>query len=168
MFCMYLKVSSSCHNICTSIHLTSFYWICTSKNYATHFYQFTVSYFHYLLEPCRCWKEKTSISLESYIYYLLHDVKVPAPGHSFNFFINADLNVTIRTPDLNELPLFDFAMREVFYLLDVDSLLYLFTSVLLENQVLICSSSKFRCIHTRIACWICFLKKLLVPQIINI
>lgn len=90
----------------------------------------------------RCWKEKASISLESYIYYLLHDIKVPAPGHNFSFFINADLNVTIRTPDLNELPLFDFAMREVFYLLDVDSLLYLFTSVLLENQILICSSSE--------------------------
>lgn len=83
------------------------------------------------------------MSLESYVYYLLNEVKVPPPGHSLSFYVNLDSKVTIRSPDSEELPLCDFPIREVFYLLDVDTLLYLFTSILLENQVLVCSSSKY-------------------------
>lgn len=92
---------------------------------------------------CRSWKEQGPISLESYIYYLLNDVNVPTPGFNLSFYVNLDSKVTIRSPDHKELPLCDFPMREVFYLLDVETIVYLFTSVLLENQVLICSSSMY-------------------------
>lgn len=90
----------------------------------------------------RNWQERNQMSLESYVYYLIHDVRVPNSGRSCRFYVNLDAKVTIRFPDIDELPMFDLPMRELFYLLDVDSLLYLFTSVLLEYQVLICSSSK--------------------------
>ena len=97
---------------------------------------------HEYLFLCRNWKEGGQLSLESHVYYLLNEVKIPPPGYSLSFYLNHDYKVTIRTPDLEELPLCDFPIREIFYLIDVDTVLYLFTSILLENQVLICSSSK--------------------------
>ena len=91
----------------------------------------------------RNWQERCSVSLETYIYYLLNEVKVPQAGQTLKFYVSLDTKVTIRSPDLvRELPFFDFPIRELFRILDVDSLLYLFTSILMENQVLICSSGK--------------------------
>ena len=45
-----------------------------------------------------------------------------------------------RPGSIEELPLFDFSLRELFTLLGVDCLIQLFTCVLLEHQVLLCSS----------------------------
>lgn len=75
---------------------------------------------------------------------MLNEVKVPQAGQTLKFYVSLDTKVTIRSPDLvRELPVFDFPIRELFRILDVDSLLYLFTSILMENQVLICSSGKY-------------------------
>ncbi|XP_065226649.1 DENN domain-containing protein 5B [Planococcus citri] len=104
-------------------------------------YPYVYASYQFLWHLYKNWQERSSISLETYIYYLLNEVKVPQAGQTLKFYVSLDTKVTIRSPDLaRELPFFDFPIRELFRILDVDSLLYLFTSILMENQVLICSS----------------------------
>lgn len=81
------------------------------------------------------------LSIESYIYNLLYEVPVPQPGRSVCFSCPLADSVVIQRPgSIEELPLFDFSLRELFTLLGVDCLIQLFTCVLLEHQVLLCSS----------------------------
>lgn len=89
----------------------------------------------------RCWKDKAQLSLESCIYNLLYEVTVPQPGRSLSFVCYLDTRVIIQRPScIEELPLFDFPLSEMFNLLGVDIVLQLFTCLLLENQILLCSS----------------------------
>lgn len=89
----------------------------------------------------RCWKDKAQLSLESCIYNLLYEVTVPQPGRSLSFVCYPDTRVTIQRPSsIEELPLFDFPLSEMFNLLGVDIVIQLFTCLLLENQILLCSS----------------------------
>ncbi|XP_054266195.1 DENN domain-containing protein 5B isoform X4 [Macrosteles quadrilineatus] len=95
----------------------------------------------FLIGLYRCWKEQGPVSLESYIYNLVYEVVVPGPGRSLSFLCYPDCVTVIQRPsNIEELPLFDYSMREMFTLLGVDCVLQLFTCVLLENQVLLCSS----------------------------
>lgn len=89
----------------------------------------------------RCWREQGSVSLESHIYHLLYEVLVPGPGRSLSFVCYPDVTSVIQRPSaIEELPLFDYSLREMFTLLGVDCVLQLFTCMLLENQILLCSS----------------------------
>ncbi|XP_075214645.1 DENN domain containing pinstripe isoform X2 [Lycorma delicatula] len=89
----------------------------------------------------RCWKDQHSLSLESYVYNLLYQVTIPQPGRSLTFHCYPDVKATIQRPSaIEELPLFDFPLRELFNLMTVESVLQLFTCLLLENQILLCSS----------------------------
>jgi len=83
------------------------------------------------------------LSIESYVYNLLYEVPTPQPGRSVRFSCPLGDSVVIQRPgSIEELPLFDFSLRELFTLLGVDCLIQLFTCVLLEHQVLLCSSGK--------------------------
>lgn len=89
----------------------------------------------------RCWREQGSVSLESHIYHLLYEVSVPGPGRSLCFVCYPDVTTVIQRPSaIEELPLFDYSLREMFTLLGVDCVLQLFTCMLLESQILLCSS----------------------------
>uniref|UniRef100_A0A1B6CZ38 UDENN domain-containing protein n=2 Tax=Clastoptera arizonana TaxID=38151 RepID=A0A1B6CZ38_9HEMI len=88
----------------------------------------------------RCWKDQGSLTLESHIYNLLYEVTIPHPGRSLSFTCYPDIKTTIHRPSsIEELPLFDFPIREMFNFLGVDCVLQLFTCLLLENQILLCS-----------------------------
>ena len=81
------------------------------------------------------------LSIESYVRNLLYEVPTPQPGRSVCFSCPLADSVVIQRPgSIEELPLFDFLLRELFTLLGVDCLVQLFTCVLLEHQVLLCSS----------------------------
>ena len=81
------------------------------------------------------------LSIESYVHNLLYEVPTPLPGRSMCFSCPLADSVVIQRPgSIEELPLFDFSLRELFTLLGVDCLIQLFTCVLLEHQVLLCSS----------------------------
>ncbi|PNF35070.1 DENN domain-containing protein 5B, partial [Cryptotermes secundus] len=85
------------------------------------------------------------LSIESYIHNLLYEVPVPQPGRTVCFSCPLADSVVIQRPgSIEELPLFDFSLRELFTLLGVDCLTQLFTCVLLEHQVLLCSSDYHR------------------------
>ncbi|XP_076294827.1 DENN domain containing pinstripe isoform X3 [Lasioglossum baleicum] len=87
------------------------------------------------------------LSLESYVYNLLYNVPVPLPGKSLKFFVPNDepakppLELVIHQPTpLQELPMLDYPLKDVFTWLGADCVIQLFTCVLLENQVLLRSS----------------------------
>ncbi|KAK6630277.1 hypothetical protein RUM44_004944 [Polyplax serrata] len=82
------------------------------------------------------------LSLESYIYNFLYEIPLPQPGRSVQFqLVNTQENLIIQRPiSIEELPLLDFSLRSLFTLLSVDVFLQLFTCILLEHQVLLCSS----------------------------
>ncbi|XP_018345255.1 PREDICTED: DENN domain-containing protein 5B isoform X1 [Trachymyrmex septentrionalis] len=87
------------------------------------------------------------LSLESYVYNLLYNVPVPLPGKSLKFFVPNDepakspLELVIHQPSPSlELPMLDYALKDVFTWLGADCLIQLFTCVLLENQVLLRSA----------------------------
>ncbi|XP_067212616.1 DENN domain-containing protein 5B isoform X1 [Linepithema humile] len=87
------------------------------------------------------------LSLESYVYNLLHNIPVPLPGKSLKFYVPNDepakspLELVIHQPSpMLELPMLDYPLKDVFTWLGADCLIQLFTCVLLENQVLLRSS----------------------------
>lgn len=83
-----------------------------------------------------------SLPLESYIYNLLFEVPLPPPGRTMRFKgINED--ITCQRPGPNELPLFDYSLKELFLLLGVENIIEIFTCVLLEYQILLLSKSKY-------------------------
>lgn len=89
------------------------------------------------------------LSTESYVYNLLYEVMVPLPGRSTRIAcfpptlpsLGSDPALIIQRPSsIEELPLFDFPLRQVFSLLGANTVVQLFTCVLLENQVMLSSS----------------------------
>lgn len=92
----------------------------------------------------------------------MYQVTVPQPGRSLKFHCYPDIMATIQRPSaIEELPLFDFPLRELFNLMTVESVLQLFTCLLLENQILLCSSGlytmsfifKSTCMFNSIKCY---------------
>lgn len=83
------------------------------------------------------------LSLESYIYNILYEVKVPDYGKSIRIYLppeqpnQSPMNTIVQRPKINELPLLDFPLRLLFSYLSVECVIELFTCVLLENQVLL-------------------------------
>ncbi|XP_049778730.1 DENN domain-containing protein 5B [Schistocerca cancellata] len=89
------------------------------------------------VEPNAC-----SVSLESHVHNLLFETPLPQPGRSLRFSCpySGDPIIVQRPSSIEELPLFDLPIRQLFELLGVEGAVQLFTCVLLENQVLLCSS----------------------------
>lgn len=81
------------------------------------------------------------LPLESYIYNVLYEVPLPPPGRSLKFS-GVYGPIICQRPSTNELPLFDFPVREVFELLGVENVFQLFTCALLEFQILLYSQRK--------------------------
>lgn len=83
------------------------------------------------------------LSLESYIYNILYDIKVPDYGKSIRIYLppeqpnQSPINTIVQRPKITELPLLDFPLRLLFSFLSVECIIELFTCVLLENQVLL-------------------------------
>lgn len=80
------------------------------------------------------------LSLDSYVYNVIHQVPLPLPGRCLNFSCFDELILLQRPGNIAELPFFDFSLRAFFELLGVDVAIQLFTCLLLEHQVLLYSS----------------------------
>ncbi|KAK0393230.1 hypothetical protein QR680_000107 [Steinernema hermaphroditum] len=79
-------------------------------------------------------------ALESYIYWMLNEVPLPAPGSTLKVSLNSH-DLVLQRPGSRELPFFDYALRKLFDLVTVEKFLRLFTCFLLEHQILLCSRS---------------------------
>lgn len=87
-------------------------------------------------------KESLYLPLECYIYNLIFEVPLPPPGRTMRFTCTGD-NITCQRPGLNELPLFDYSLKELCSLLGVENTVLLFTCMLLEYQILMVSDSEY-------------------------
>uniref|UniRef100_A0A8D8PXI4 DENN domain-containing protein 5B n=1 Tax=Cacopsylla melanoneura TaxID=428564 RepID=A0A8D8PXI4_9HEMI len=107
-----------------------------------------ISQHAYVQAPCQflhslynLWQSQSDLSIESYVFYMLYEVTMPGPATSLSFICYPNITSYLVSPGLeHELPHFDFPIRQVFMLMGVDVFIQLFTCVLLEKQILICSS----------------------------
>lgn len=83
-------------------------------------------------------RESPPLPLESYLYNLLYELPLPPPGRSLRLSYLYQDHVCQR-PGTGELPFFDYSFRELFTTLGLENCISLFTSVLFENQILLCS-----------------------------
>lgn len=82
------------------------------------------------------------LPLESFIYNILYEVPLPPAGRSLKFS-GVYGPITCQRPSTNELPLFDFPIKEVVELLGVENMVQLFTCALLEFQILLYSQREY-------------------------
>ena len=88
-------------------------------------------------------EEQSSLYVESYIYNVLYEIPAPPPGRTMRYIsLNGD-PIIIHNPQLNELPYFDYSMKEVLLTLGLENLVDLFTCMLLEHQILLLSSGMY-------------------------
>ncbi|XP_047141375.1 DENN domain-containing protein 5B isoform X1 [Hydra vulgaris] len=90
------------------------------------------------------YEEKSSLCVESYIYNVLYEIPALPPGKTMRYTsLNGD-PIIVRNPHLNELPYFDYSMKEVLITLGLENLVDLFTCMLLEHQILLLSSDSHK------------------------
>ena len=82
-----------------------------------------------------------SLTLECYVYNLIYEVPLPPPGRNMKFTCIKE-DVMCQRPGLNELPLFDYSIEEIFGIVDVKGLLKLLACIMLEHQILILGSGR--------------------------
>ncbi|OQR76595.1 DENN domain-containing protein 5A-like, partial [Tropilaelaps mercedesae] len=87
--------------------------------------------------------EPPLLPYECYLYNVLYELPMPEQGKSVQLCYLYD-EIIFQQPGSMELPHFDYSFRELVLLLGVDNLLQLFTSVLFENQVLLCASDYYK------------------------
>ncbi|XP_028967875.1 DENN domain-containing protein 5B [Galendromus occidentalis] len=87
--------------------------------------------------------ESPPLPYECYLYNVLYELPMPDRGKSVQLCYPYD-EIIFQMPGSMELPHFDYPFRELILLLGVDNLLQLFTSVLFENQVLLCASDFYK------------------------
>ncbi|XP_022250655.1 DENN domain-containing protein 5A-like isoform X3 [Limulus polyphemus] len=88
-------------------------------------------------------QDPPQLPLECYVYNILYEVPLPPPGRSLKFSCCGQ-SVMCQRPGTGELPLFEYSLREFFHTLGVVNAVKLFSCVLLENQVLLCSQEYHR------------------------
>ena len=85
---------------------------------------------------------KNDLFVESYIYNALYEIPRPPPGRSMKYVSIDGDPIIINKPFTNELPYFDYSLKEVLMTLGYENLVDLFTCLLLEHQILFLSSGK--------------------------
>eukprot|EP00057_Strongylocentrotus_purpuratus_P030402 XP_781573.4 PREDICTED: DENN domain-containing protein 5B isoform X2 [Strongylocentrotus purpuratus] len=79
-----------------------------------------------------------SLPMESYIFNVLYDVPLPPMGRSM-VFTGVSRNIACQRPSRAELPLCEYAIRDIFDLLGTENVIDLLTCVFLEKQILLVS-----------------------------
>ncbi|CAJ0587077.1 unnamed protein product, partial [Mesorhabditis spiculigera] len=87
--------------------------------------------------------EKSSLPIESYLYWVLHEVPLPSPGTTLK--VNMDGRpLVLQRPSAAELPFFDYPLSSLFELLPPEKFIRLLTCFFLEHQILVCSKDLSR------------------------
>ncbi|GFT92719.1 DENN domain-containing protein 5A [Nephila pilipes] len=84
-------------------------------------------------------RDPPNMRLESYVYNILFEVPLPPPNRSLKFTCFGQ-QILCQRPGPCELPFFEYSYQTLFSTLGVDNVILLYTSVLLENQVLLFSA----------------------------
>ena len=83
-----------------------------------------------------------NLTVESYIYNALYEIPCPPPGRSLKYVSTNGDPIILPKPLLNELPYFDYSLKEVLMTLGYENLVDLFTCLLLEHQILFLSNGE--------------------------
>ncbi|CAC5413553.1 DENND5 [Mytilus coruscus] len=116
------------------LYVTKCLCLITQQPFVQPTQQFLQQLYSAVLNP-----KEIEYSLESYIYNVLYEVPLPPPGRSMKFY-GIKSPIFCQRPSVSELPLFDFCLSELFEYLDIRDIVQLFTTLLLEHQVLFYSS----------------------------
>ena len=76
---------------------------------------------------------------ESFVYNILFEVPTPPPGRTLRFSCGG-ASITSQQPNIDELPLLDYSIKELFLTLGIENVVDLYTCVLLEHQILLVGS----------------------------
>jgi len=87
-------------------------------------------------------ESKQNLTIESYIYNALHEIPCPPPGRSMKYVSVGGEPIILTKPHSNELPYFDYSLKEVLMTLGYENLVDLFTCLLLEHQILFLSNGR--------------------------
>lgn len=82
------------------------------------------------------------ISLESHIYNLIYELPMVKPGECMSFHVGCNA-MSVYMPSNNDLRLFEYDLFEFFKLLGVNNIVNLFTTALLEHQILLYSKGNY-------------------------
>ncbi|CAD6199179.1 unnamed protein product [Caenorhabditis auriculariae] len=88
-------------------------------------------------------KTPPPLPIESYIYWCLNEVPMPSPGTTLKVPL-LDTYLIVQRPSIKELPFFDDSIGNMFRFLSVEKFIRLFSSFLLEHQILLCSKDLSR------------------------
>jgi hypothetical protein len=80
------------------------------------------------------------LPLEHYVGHVIFDLPLPPRGYASVGLTLGDRHIVIARPPPNELPGQDLPLRPLFQCLDLGNLLSVFTAVLCESQVALCST----------------------------
>ena len=86
-------------------------------------------------------EEELNLTLECYVYNLIYEVPLPPPGRNMKFTCMTE-EVMCQRPGVNELPLFDYPIEDLFAIVDVKDFLKLLSCLMLEHQILILGCGK--------------------------
>uniref|UniRef100_A0A914XD19 DENN domain-containing protein 5A n=1 Tax=Plectus sambesii TaxID=2011161 RepID=A0A914XD19_9BILA len=82
--------------------------------------------------------QPSPLPIESYVYWLLNEVPLPPAGSTLKVTLEKS-DIIFQRPGPDELPFFDHSLRALFQLIPVDKVLKIYTCLLLEQQILLCS-----------------------------
>ncbi|CAJ0950722.1 unnamed protein product, partial [Mesorhabditis belari] len=88
--------------------------------------------------------ESCSLPLESYLYWILHEVPLPSPGTTLKVSMSPSSPLLLQRPSLLELPFFDYSLSNLFDVISPEKFLRLLTCFFLEHQILVCSKDLSR------------------------
>jgi DENN domain-containing protein 5 len=129
-----------------SIILTGQYpFVEAARNFLSNFFKFAV-HSSQLSSPQS--HSLSSLSLESFVYYILFSIPLPSPNQcivipnvpSLGWRHSSNVLILQRPSSYVELPLCEYEIGKVVDLLGIDCLIQLWTCLLLESQVLIYSA----------------------------
>lgn len=79
------------------------------------------------------------LPMEAYISYILHDIPLPPRGFASVGFTLGDRHIIVSRPPINQLPLLDVPLETLFQCLDINNILLVFTALLCERRIALCS-----------------------------
>lgn len=84
-----------------------------------------------------------NLDVSHVIQQIVDEFKLPPTGMSFQYQIGPT-QLNYYSPNIDQLPLLDYKLSFIFSFFSIESLLLLYTNVLLENQIILISSCSYK------------------------
>ncbi|DBA01320.1 TPA: hypothetical protein N0F65_001825, partial [Lagenidium giganteum] len=105
----------------------------------TSHYPYYSAYRQFLQQIYRLTLSESPMPVERYIGYFVAEIPLPPRGQIQVQLTLPDRTLLISRPPKNDFPLVDFSFRPLFQLLDINNVLLVFTCVVSEFKIVLCS-----------------------------